>query len=203
MLDSAFYGLFVVTAGALIANFAFGLGKNPGPFVVAVGLILFLILFVFHRRSALQRQQLLVLTLVVPVVCLLTGEITFSSDAGLYHIPAMDWVAHQPVPFGLANFHGRLGFDSAFLLFESPFRSESRLAWSHISIIEIAVRSLVVAWIADRLLTEGGTDGLGAKPLLYAAALVVVLAFLTRFGRTSTDTTANLLAICAGSASAI
>jgi hypothetical protein len=33
-------------------------------------------------------------------------------DTGLYHLPAMRWTLESPLPFGLANLHGRFGFNS-------------------------------------------------------------------------------------------
>ena len=194
IFDSAFYGLFLVTAGALAANFIAGLGDNPAPIALASGLALFL---VFQWRDRFEWKQLLLLILLLPVVCFLSGKISFGHDTGLYHIPAMNWVAYQPLPLGLANLHSRFGFDSAFLIFQSAFRSEPLLGWSHLSIIEVAVRCLVVAWITNRLLTKLATDGWCATSALYAAVLAVVLRFLWEFGQTSTDTSANLLAICA------
>ncbi len=35
-------------------------------------------------------------------------------DSGLYHMPAIRWLVDSAVPFGLANFHGRLGFNSSW-----------------------------------------------------------------------------------------
>ena len=45
-----------------------------------------------------------------------------SYDAGLYHIPYMNWVSAGPAPFGLANLEGRLGFNSSWLMFDAAFR---------------------------------------------------------------------------------
>lgn len=33
-------------------------------------------------------------------------------DSGLYHLQAIEWITHSQLPLGLANLHGRLGFNS-------------------------------------------------------------------------------------------
>jgi hypothetical protein len=50
---------------------------------------------------------------------------TSNPDTGLYQFQTVKWMNSYPVPFGLANLHGRLGFNSAWLaaaaLLQSPF----------------------------------------------------------------------------------
>jgi hypothetical protein len=43
-------------------------------------------------------------------------------DAGLYHFQAIEWLTREPLVFGLANLHGRLGFNSAWLIILALFR---------------------------------------------------------------------------------
>jgi hypothetical protein len=33
-------------------------------------------------------------------------------DTGLYHLPMVNWISNYALPFGLANLHGRFGFNS-------------------------------------------------------------------------------------------
>lgn len=42
-------------------------------------------------------------------------------DSGLYHIPAIRWIADYRLPLGLGNLHGRLGFDSAWFPLSALF----------------------------------------------------------------------------------
>jgi len=108
----------------------------------------------------------------------------------------MNWVAYQPAPLGLANFDGRLGFDSAWLLFESALRAERYLQWSHLRIAEIAIRALALGWILRRLLLEFA-NGWHAKSIICLSALIVLSAFIFQPSDTSSDMSANLLAFCA------
>jgi hypothetical protein len=44
MFESAFYGLFLVTAAAFVINLFLGLGTDPGPYVLVLGLAFFVML---------------------------------------------------------------------------------------------------------------------------------------------------------------
>ena len=203
IFESAFFGILFVTAGVLIANFLVGLGNNPGPYVAGIGLAL---VAAFRWRSVFFWNQLLLLVIATNLISYLVGPVHLSYDAGLYHIPTMNWVANQPVPLGLGNLERRLGFDSAWLLFESAFRFERYLRWSHLAVAEIAIRALVVAWIVNGLLIELG-KGWQTKAMVYFASIVALSVFIffipiretstDMFRETSTDMSANLLAFCA------
>lgn len=193
ILDAAFLGLFLVTAGALVANFFVGFGTEPAAMVATIGLVLFVVV---QWRRVLACRQFALLLLAVAAVSVLAGDIVLSYDAGLYHLSAMNWIAYAPAPLGLANLHGRLGFDSAWLLFQSAFRSERVLQWSHLAISETALRALVLAWVVDKGITAL-RNAWQARALLYLAALVILLFIVFQAPQTSTDMSANLLAFCA------
>jgi hypothetical protein len=193
IFESAFFGLFLVSSGAILLNFFVGIGSNPGFYVVGLGLAL---VFLFRWHSGFLWNQLLLLIVITSLISFFVGPIQLGYDAGLYHIPTMNWIAYQPVPLGLGNLEGRLGFDSAWLLFESAFRSERYLRWSHLAVAEIAIRAVVVAWIANQLLLEL-SKGRVTKAIAYFAAIVALPVFIFRFRDTGTDMSANLLAFCA------
>jgi hypothetical protein len=195
IFESAFFGIFFITVGVLIANFLVGLGTNPGPYVAAIGLALFIIA-ALQWQNVFNWNQLALLVIVTALISYFVGPVTFNNDAGLYHIPTMNWVAYQPAPLGLGNLESRLGFDSAWLLFESAFRSERYLRWSHLAVAEIAIRAVVVGWIANRLFTELA-NGWQTKAMAYFASILALSVFVFLYQVTSTDMPANLLAFCA------
>jgi hypothetical protein len=192
IFESAFLGIFLITAGDIVVNVFVGLGSNPGFYVVGIGLAL---VFIFRWKNVVFWNQTLLLIITTSLISCFLGPVQLGYDAGLYHIPTMNWVAYQPVPLGLGNLEGRLGFDSAWLLFESAFRSERYLRWSHLAIAEIAIRAVVVAWIANGLLIEL-KKGRQTKATAYFAAIVALPVFIFRFRDTGTDMSANLLAFC-------
>lgn len=55
---------------------------------------------------------LLVLSLLLWTAFLSRQARDLPHDSGLYHLQAIKWITHSQLPFGLANLHGRLGFNS-------------------------------------------------------------------------------------------
>jgi hypothetical protein len=202
IFDAAFFGMFFISGGVLVANFVTGIGRNPGALVLTMGVVLFAIL---QWRSIFSWHQLPLLMATVMIVSFLVGPLTLGYDSGLYHIPSMNWVAMEPTPFGLANLEGRLGLNSGWLLLQSAFRFAS-LQWSHLGVAEIAIRVLVTAWAAKRLFTAIA-HARRSVSLVYFAGFVVLLVLIfpslaadegriVRNTWASTDTSANLLALC-------
>jgi hypothetical protein len=193
--EAGFWGLFLVTAAVLAANFFVGIGTAPGPYVLATGLVLFA---VFQARGAFDLPPLVLLvTFAAAAAFLVRSGTALPFDAGLYYIPAMNWTAHQPAPLGLVNLEGRLGFDSAWLLFEAALRDGPVLGWSHLVVAEIALRSLAIGWMTQQLLSETA-KGWTARSLFLLTGLVALSAYLLlRFASPSTtDLPANLMAFC-------
>lgn len=63
-----------------------------------------------------ERQSLLFMAITLPLVALYLLNPTYNYDDGLYHLQIMRWYSEYPVVPGLANLHGRFGFNSSFFL---------------------------------------------------------------------------------------
>ncbi len=202
LFECAFVGIFVIAASVLIVNFFVGLGTNPGPYVLATGIMLFAIFQLYNR---FQWNQLILVIFVASIICCRPalwddqpdpGYIGLGYDTGLYYMSSMNWLAYQPAPFGLANFEGRLGFDSAWLLLEAAIRAERHLGWSHLRVAEITIRALVLGWISRRFLMEIA-NGWHARSIFFLSALIALWTFIFESGATATTMSGNLLAFCA------
>lgn len=98
-------------------------------------------------------------------------------DTGMYHLPAVEWFRSFPVVPGLANLHGRLGFNNSGFLLASffdaalpPFRP-----WSIINgffLLLLAVRALC-SWV--RLPDLAGGSRRAALYDLFIAPVILVL----------------------------
>jgi hypothetical protein len=107
----------------------------------------------------------------------------------------MSWIAEEPVPYGLANLEGRLGFNSAWLMYVSALRLDDFLGWHHVVHAEVVIRTLFFSWLVWRFAVTWCGDW-SEKSLLYALAMV--FGFVMDPGRhTSTDVAANLCALLA------
>lgn len=107
-------GLVVLTILANLANFFVPVSVTFGWIVWGLGWILFL-WRVPHLKSALD-GPLWLLAGIVWIGAIATEAVlqAWHYDSGLYHLPAIRWIADSAIPFGLANLHGRLGFNSSW-----------------------------------------------------------------------------------------
>ena len=131
-----------------------------------------------------------------------TGSCLFG-DTGMYHLPMARWlVSHSIVP-GLANLHGRFGFNNSSLLYAALFEVGPLAGRSH----HLANGPLVLAFWAGIVLNARRwlTDGSGAATTRPAALFYLLLfvpafhvAFSRQFTSLSTDLPAGLLLMVAG-----
>jgi hypothetical protein len=191
---SSLFGIFLIIYFVLCLNFMAPLGRNAGIWMVGVGLVPFTLKF-FSSES--WRQQVFLFFTVTVLVSLVWRKIGYGYDPGLYHMPYMEWIASYSVPLGLANLEGRLGFNSAWLLFVSGIRVDSILEWRHFLLAEIAIAALPLAWLTHRFLAQWQDDR-GDFKFLDFSSLVILLLFLTFLGGIypGTDIAANVFAFC-------
>jgi len=71
------------------------------------------------KPVSLFSKILIVLFIIIAILFALLPPLNF--DTGLYHLQAMMWAESYPVIPGLANLHGRFGFNSNALLIHSVF----------------------------------------------------------------------------------
>jgi len=119
-------GMSVITAVFAVISFWFPIDIHAGAVVLAVALLLFL-----HRsvRSSWQLALSGFASLSLPIKCfsvlvllivLLSSWLpTLNYDTGLYHNQFIKWINTFPVIPGLANLHGRFGFNSHWHLLEA------------------------------------------------------------------------------------
>ncbi len=100
-------GLFVAALLALTANFFIPIGSMVSLSVLAFGLALFL---PFARRLN-GRDWLIYVTLSLAATLLVVLRRP-GYDGGLYHLPHQYWMVTERSVVGLANLHGRFGFNS-------------------------------------------------------------------------------------------
>lgn len=110
-------GLATLAAVAVGLNFVVRIAP-----LVALGLLVLGWLLAVLQRRSLQRLAAgwplprLALALGLVLVGLLASYLASTSppmyDSGLYHLQAVQWTTSVPLPLGLANLHGRLGYNS-------------------------------------------------------------------------------------------
>jgi len=116
-------GLFAVGVVALIVNFVLPLGGLAAWCIAGIGVAF---AGLFHRSIVAglgphPALNFLILVAVAAIALVFVPAAPFHSDAGLYHLQAMRWAREEPMVLGLANVHGRLGFNSIWHLIAVPF----------------------------------------------------------------------------------
>ncbi|MEO6149867.1 MAG: hypothetical protein ABIN95_09990 [Mucilaginibacter sp.] len=99
-------------------------------------------------------------------------------DTGLYHTQAIKWIEEYPVIPGLANLHGRFGFNpNVFCLF--ALTSFSSVFGQHIYSINLAVFIIIVPWFVNSIYSLHNKQGISGA-LLSFVILFLSLLLLTR-----------------------
>lgn len=95
-------------------------------------------------------------------------------DAGLYYLQALRWTAEHPAIPGLANLHGRFGFDPNIFTFVAATSLQplfSRPVYAIGLVLGLAVLFSLVRRIATAFTEGRGWSALGYMVLLYSAGL--------------------------------
>lgn len=100
-------GLFVVAICAATANFFVPVTWHLSAVLLGLGLGCFA-----YNPRWLDRFHWGVLLVGSAVFVLMTGPQYEGYDGGLYHLPAQLWLVQEKIVLGLANLHGRFGFNS-------------------------------------------------------------------------------------------
>lgn len=206
--DYSLLGIFVVIALAMLGNFFIPLSDFSGVVTLSLGVIL-LILFHYQSNLFVTKERLTSLSIMGFCVLLVIAKLetsgimnyqayktVFHFDTGLYHMPFLQWISSNSIPIGLANLHGRLGFNSSWLIFHSSWRS-SWIGWSSLAIVEGWIWTLGIWIFGEGLVNNWTTLRIGNRILLIALALI----FFVNFGINqpgsvvSTDHASNIFAL--------
>jgi hypothetical protein len=108
---SGILGMFFVSLVSTIFNFFLPLNPEIIFLILLVGIIS---AYAFRNQiitdlSISEKNVIFFCSLVVLILIPLIWRDYY--DTGLYHLPAMRWTLESPLTIGLANLHGRLGFN--------------------------------------------------------------------------------------------
>jgi len=115
----------ILSSLATAANFFVPITAAISGVVALIGWLLFGLRLREATFKKPSLRPLLVASLWLAFVAFWSTQPPRNYDAGLYHLPAIKWINENKTPLGLANLHGRLGFNSAWFsaaaLLEFPF----------------------------------------------------------------------------------
>jgi hypothetical protein len=116
LIISGIAGMAIVTTITTIINFFAPINLTISLILVTIGVFSFYICrknitsnFYIYEKIYLMFLAVIIY-LVVPLVWISWY------DTGMYHLPTIKWIIESSVPLGLANLHGRLGFNCSWFV---------------------------------------------------------------------------------------
>ncbi len=206
--DYSLLGIFVVITLTMAGNFLIPLSDFSGVVTLSIGIAL--LLFLKNKANSFLIKKgltsLLLMVFCVVIVMARLESITafsyktfktfFMYDTGLYHMPFLQWIASYPIPIGLGNLYGPLGYNSSWLTFHSAWRLPW-IGWNSLPIVEGWIWTLGIWVFGEGLVNRWIEIRLGNRILLIALALIFFVNFnINEFGRAiSTDHASNILTL--------
>ncbi len=140
------------------------------------------------RLTAFEKMIFALATIVVLIYSL---SVPLSYDAGLYHLQSMLWSEKFSIVTGLANLHGRLGFNSSFFLLSTALQYHPEIYEPFFCINSAALLTLSF-WIIYQITK---TKNIGIKLVLAFILFITTFTFGTELSSSSTDVLPNILTI--------
>lgn len=138
-------------------------------------------------RFSLFEKVLVALVLVAVLLYSLSTPLIY--DEGLYHLQTMQWNEKFSTVLGLGNVHGRLGFNSSFLLLSTVFNYHPSVLFTAFTINSLALFVFAV-WLLGQIATSKDI----VKSVVLSFVLLIALFSLgANVSSTSTDILPNIL----------
>ncbi|PWR70683.1 LIC_10190 family membrane protein [Methanospirillum lacunae] len=110
------FGFIIIFVLTSLINIFIPISSEISIAILFVGIVMTSIHLITNKIRIQQKFSILALFFGVLFLfyCTVYNWI-HGTDTGLYHLPAIKWMIEYPIPLGLANLHGRLGFNCAWL----------------------------------------------------------------------------------------
>lgn len=143
---SGLAGLAVAAVVGSALSFCLPLKVVALPFAFA-GVLLFGIEIFLHRQQ-FQKFPWPSLSVLFLLCAVLAAREQIHGDTGLYHFQAVQWIAEEPVVAGLANLHGRFGFNSIWwvvaAMMQLPWLTTGQAAFFPVAMLGVFFGALVI-----------------------------------------------------------
>ncbi|HEY4789581.1 MAG TPA: hypothetical protein VIH57_26205 [Bacteroidales bacterium] len=127
-------GIIIVTQLGVLCNFFVPLNQLFSLLVLVGGLLLFAFNGHFLVRSFSRSDYVIILLLFV-YYSIFPHYFCDNLDPVIYHVTSIRWSNESAVPLGLANLHGRLGFNSSWFVSDAIIRPFAFLNGTRIFIL--------------------------------------------------------------------
>lgn len=161
LIAEPLFGLMVLSVLANTLNFFIPVNTTVSLSLMIAGWVLFWMRFRTISIRSFSARNIALLFLWLVFVSFWATQTPRNPDTGLYHMQSIKWINESAAPFGLANVHDRLGFNSSWFsvaaLIQMPVFAGGGV--NGLSISALAVYFFGVAafrsWSGSRLRTAG------------------------------------------------
>lgn len=172
--------------------------------LLAVVILIGCIFLIYNRKGIINHAQHIrktfrsysivekVILTLVPISILTYSLCTpLIYDEGLYHLQTMEWSEQFKVVTGLGNVHGRLGFNSSFLLLSTLFNYHPAYFEPIFTINSFAL-ALFSFWLLKTIIEN---NNILTKGILSVVLLLSIFSLGASVSSTSTDVLVNILTL--------
>ncbi len=145
-----FLGIFFILIFLIIAHFFIPLKYTFLPINI-LG-IFFFIKLIYHRNCKIN---LLLIGIIIFFFCFISAHNSIQIDANLYHMQTIKWISEYKISFGLVNLEERLGVNSLWHVFISPYYISQNI--QIIYLINIIPLSILLNEVTQNLLKKNFT----------------------------------------------
>ena len=129
-------GMAILATLSSVINLFLPINKWSIIFALIIGWLLFILRIKRSHAKFLSPSMILFSVLFLIVISFFSTHHPLCYDSGLYHLPAIQWMNEETAVFGLANLHGRLGFNASWFplaaIVENPFAADPTISSSYI-----------------------------------------------------------------------
>ncbi len=196
--ERGLFGLFIAGIVSMSFHLFFPISYFVSLVYVSIGFVL--CLYLLYKTAYFKTASpsfLLVALLGIVLTLFYSYYAIIPYDTGLYHLQTIQWHTHSPLSFGLANLHGRLGFNSVWFSITAllGIHTQAYLITNGICFLFIAL-SLVEYIYSNK---KSGNQCFSAQTLLLLIIFLVPLSSLyvgqTMFAGVSNDFPATLFSV--------
>lgn len=126
--DAGLLGIICVAFLGIVLHLAFALSATLQTLVLGIGILLCIVLCIATRDLLVKQWKRWVIPILVGLCAFCHNQTNTMYDTGLYHLQTFKWSSEFPVVLGLANLHGRFGFNSTLFLI-APLVDRIEFGW--------------------------------------------------------------------------
>jgi hypothetical protein len=170
------FGLVILSVLVNIINFGVPIDNRVSLLFLIIGWLLCVIRFRILNCNPFTLRAVILLFLWLLFLSFWATQIPHNFDSGLYHMQSIHWFNKNALPFGLANIHGRFGYNSSWFsvasVIQLPIKTQEGLNGLSISALMIFFFGIAAYQAWQKRLRQPHTIYLALSVLIFVGAVL-------------------------------